>query len=186
MLLRAARSILIPISFVLCALTATLWVRSYFVQDVLVRSASGGRHDEIVTIPGQVRITFVSGWTGQRPWTLWRGGTPAGYPVFGQRAIYHRWYPLMFAINDGIGIVPGVDPGSSAWAVRIAYRTLAVPFALPLALTLWGPAWIVIRARRKSLRGKRWAASGRCARCGYDLRATPARCPECGATITRA
>ncbi len=50
------------------------------------------------------------------------------------------------------------------------YWLFALAFAIAPALWYW-------TARRKFRR----AAAGLCPRCGYDLRATPTRCPECGA-----
>jgi hypothetical protein len=56
------------------------------------------------------------------------------------------------------------------------YKQLALPVWLPLALTVVAPsAWLALHLRRRRRR-----ARNLCVHCGYDLRASPERCPECG------
>ena len=57
-----------------------------------------------------------------------------------------------------------------------------IPVGSLLALSIAG--WVGAASyqyRQRRVLEQRLAA-GRCAACGYDLRATPGRCPECGTT----
>jgi len=57
------------------------------------------------------------------------------------------------------------------------FRYVVVPYWFVVLLTAILPVrWWLVRRRR---RGRAFA--GRCLDCGYDLRGTPGRCPECGA-----
>jgi hypothetical protein len=50
--------------------------------------------------------------------------------------------------------------------------SLLLPLLISLPLSVWWCAGVARRRRKKG--------SGHCPVCGYDLRATPERCPECG------
>ena len=66
--------------------------------------------------------------------------------------------------------------------IAYGYRTECwFTIAWPLGLSAILPAAWGGRVWRRRTRGHRRRAGGRCLHCNYDLRATPGRCPECGA-----
>lgn len=75
-----------------------------------------------------------------------------------------------------VGPMPFDDSWDSrqalAWAIRIGWL---------IAMTMG--AILLVRWQVRSHRQKAWTASGKCRRCGYDLRASPNTCPECGERI---
>lgn len=56
-----------------------------------------------------------------------------------------------------------------------------VPMWFVVLLTAILPA-LAVTLELRTRRRERWLARGLCPDCGYDLRATPERCPECGRT----
>jgi hypothetical protein len=63
-------------------------------------------------------------------------------------------------------------------------RRLILPYWAVVLASAVAPTWWALDVRRR--RAARRTAAGLCHSCGYDLRATPGRCPECGAEAKEA
>lgn len=84
------------------------------------------------------------------------------------------WRRLRFSVVSGSSSQPRLTPEPWAWPTTLWIGvTIPIwPFMLPFAL---GPV-LWLRKMRRHI----FAGPNRCRGCGYDLRASPDRCPECG------
>jgi membrane-associated phospholipid phosphatase len=73
--------------------------------------------------------------------------------------------------RDALDAIQAPPDATTEYSLRLSHVALAAA-VLPV---LW--LWFWLRTRRTLAR----ARAGLCVACGYDLRATPGRCPECGA-----
>lgn len=84
--------------------------------------------------------------------------------------------PWWFDENGGnVLLWDGGGAMGSFVEMRLSFVSIPIWFLAVLALLPWAIVWASGAARRR-LRTRR----GLCADCGYDLRGTPERCPECG------
>lgn len=138
---------------------------------------------QVLSTQGSLAMTRLQLRYGQPPWpSAW--GTPQGsfnHPMFQRTEGWHldggfvRW-PRPYWYHTTITPFPGTS-------ARIINRTLIIPYWPLLAATALLPALKLRRlmqARRTRLR----LLNGLCPACGFDLRATPDRCPECGMVST--
>jgi hypothetical protein len=161
------------ISAGLCVLLVALWIRSFYVVDVIHMPTSVGetssywhsargtiRYARIPDCPTRVKLVWVH-----------RTSNPSDV-VYGVM----RDDCFGFALQRVLASGPLVPEGR----LRQGWRAGA-PFWFLVVLTAILPIKYLLRRRRIS----RSRSSGQCQVCGYDLRATPNRCPECGAARVR-
>jgi hypothetical protein len=163
---RIVRNIATALSLLLSIVIAVLWLRSYWVTDFvradLSRASPRFEYAYLVTGKGGIGVG------------AWRG-TPRPGPLF-------QWtYHPATAYGNG-GWQPnrlGLWAGAFRPGARDAlYAAIAPGWMLALAAAIL-PATRIVNARRRS-RDRRLRL-GLCPTCGYDLRGSPDRCPECGA-----
>ena len=169
------------LSLVLMVLVAALWVRSYRFTDALFWESAGRGH-ALSTARGRL----VWNWNWNPPSTA-----PARQPR--RRFDYHRMQPYTaptYASAYGSFQLGDTFPqwqfaGLNWYGVRsaggIRSATGVMPLAYLAAATALLPTSMALRQARSFLRSTRAHRRNVCHSCGYDLRATPERCPECGA-----
>jgi hypothetical protein len=109
-----------------------------------------------------------------------RTGEFRPYPFFGRRSIDPRKDRLTFLQRRGFELENKVKD-ERAYPPSISRGTIA-PHWFVLLLSLVLPA-LWLRFGLRSIRAARRKKMGLCRRCGYDLRASGDRCPECGDAV---
>ena len=156
------------LSLALCAVVCVLWVRSYGRCDVIARPRAPGEQLCVTSEFGSVVVEWerpIDALVVQPGWEYFQTPLPRRWPVR----------------RGGLGFE--AYRGAVTHFVRVGPAPLygvAVPHWFLFLGTAALPAFEVVRRRRARILRRR-AESGLCGQCGYDLRATPGRCPECGA-----
>jgi hypothetical protein len=91
---------------------------------------------------------------------------------------YQSFHQGMPANADG-SYAPTLSAGGAPRLLPASQYTISIPLWLPILLFGAVPTWRLIGSPARRRRNR--IAAGQCVSCSYDLRATPDRCPECGA-----
>jgi hypothetical protein len=179
------------LSLLVCLAIAVIGLRSYYVGSrtawsrFIVKGDCGRDGNfELLSSGGglSIRCSF-SEWMPVRPGSFrFDAGRPAQwehysirpalpYPNLETPPVDVQRFRLAWRWND-------YRKGTSV-DVKVTELGIVVPYWLLVLVALAFPTWWAVRAKQRRMRTR--LANVQCISCGYDLRATPDRCPERGA-----
>lgn len=165
-------------------LLAAGWARTSSRSYYVAFFTPGGAVQGIATHGGRLVVAFSNLSLGrERGLTaLCDGVVPREFDRTTYQLVYEvvgakreRWG---FGYAHGRAEQPAPNPGggSDGGEVQASHLAVVMPLWLPTLLAAIAPLRIAMRGLR---RWRRWR-TGRCLACGYDLRGSAGRCPECG------
>jgi hypothetical protein len=177
---RRLLNLLTALSLVLCVAVGALWVRSYFVFEEWVwQTEQVDRRDGTVWNVLTEHIRSSRGWWSHVTYNA--QGEPNTLPPDLNDKLAHSYDRELPRRR-----ITGHAMDLTFWATRFGGQ-IPLPYWLPCTAFALLPAWrTTMPTIRRRFERRRQEQVGRCSKCGYDLRATPGRCPECGTEATAA
>jgi len=177
---RRAFAILSTASALLCLLTLLSWARSYRSGDMLrwtrLEATSAAYH--VWSISSNRGVLFLDHvQIIIKPWDLAPPADATGVRWLDLASTWSSWRQTLQFYAAEKRTLPGFGSVMTGGPPDNRRRTMCfVPHWFVAMIFAGSP---LVRGLR-AVRQQRRRATGRCTRCGYDLRATPERCPECG------
>ena len=171
---------LTALSLMLCVTTVVVWIRSEFDWDSWFEAypdSAASRNwtaKAIITDSGRLAI-LRDQMIGQKPVVHSRPWThipPHSYSPPGPHGSMNNVHWLWF--------YHGPFNGPAHVRTELIVRLWMIALLTSVVPVVWLWRWR-LRCRTQWRRKNRW-----CTSCGYDLRATPERCPECGTVVAKA
>jgi hypothetical protein len=154
------------LSVLLCFMAGAIWVRSYLYGDRVEFYYNGSfSSSHLSSYRGRLLLNYT--YRTALPFKRFRD----------LRIIYSAdgGHADVAALKHSFAAISW-ESGREAMVLKDRYRAWVIPEVYLVAI--FG-ALPLIRLR-KTIRWQRVIRPGHCHHCGYDLRATPNRCPECG------
>jgi hypothetical protein len=176
---RRLLNFLTALSLLLCVAVVALWVRG-----TAIMNASGcrnGRHSWCVgydsggVAVGHCPATPPVSSGGDAAYWEWNTAVPSSGPLAKAGLEWGR-----VNVTRQTFVLSGLAVLGRLFQVPTPAQYVKLPWWSLSALTATAPATRGLSAYRR----RRRKHAGRCSQCGYDLRATPDRCPECGTKPT--
>lgn len=165
------------LSLIVLGVVLTIWVRSHVLGDTLCWRRSPQQW-EALSIDGLLILSGGELMSKYNPPEGWRG---TFWPFDGFRGTTDA--PGIWRNTYG-GFLYERHNRREADYVNVGVA-VGVPYWF-VALVAGGVATWSLRSAWAAVRSWRRVKQGRCVQCGYDLRATPDRCPECGTESPKA